>query len=54
MLSTAYDNPTNSFKAEIFDKSHIRSINELLGNIFFLFFSLVHVGDRFSKVFYQG
>lgn len=41
-------------KAKIFNKSHTRSINELLGNMFFLFLPLIHLGGRFYQVFYQG
>lgn len=43
---------TSESKAEIFSKSHVRSINELLGNTFFFsFFTLVHLGGRFYQVF---
>lgn len=44
-----YDNPTNPFKPEIFNKSQIRSINELLGNFFFLFSVLFTLVVDFLK-----
>lgn len=44
-----YDNPTNPFKPEIFNKSQIRSINELLGNFFFLFSVLFALVVDFLK-----